>query len=604
MKFLHWAIAGVLLLLIVLTAAAVFFTRANGSRWGRSRPTAAIPLPDIDLTPLKTARALASFATTPEELELSRAAERIADHSVDLAFANALRQASSHPVDPQGKNHELYLRVQKAQATLAEENAQLTQFKTRLAAAKPGETELLEQQVALLDAQQALDQDELDDAQQELLRAGANPQGAIERLREEHEAAEHQDGTAQTAPQASPVDLKAPHLVGQVRAWSWLKSKQTALETAQHDALDLSKTLVAQHDQLASRVSAQEPERQEVRQRARELPDLTEAHGRTREVAAATLTTLQRFADDQKLLAGFAKQIEDEQDLARSYGNWLDFTASQERSVLHDVLRSTLRILVVIFLVYLGSRLTDRYFTGVAPEKKRVFTLRTIVRIALYAVALALILLIVLGGFSGAPTVLGLIGAGLAFALRDPLAGVLGWFVLMGRNGIRVGDWVEINGVVGEVLEIGVLRTVMLETGNWTDSGHPTGRKVAFVNSFALVGHFFNFSTTGQWLWDELQVLMPTGQNPYPLMAAIQKLVEEETHTDATRAEAEWQKSVGHYNLQPMSMAPAIHLRPTVFGVELQVRYITSANERYAMRARLYEKVVGILRLEPRPQSA
>src|SRR4029077_17088327 len=91
-------------------------------------------------------------------------------------------------------------------------------------------------------------------------------------------------------------------------------------------------------------------------------------------------------------------------------------------------------------------------------------------------------------------------------------------------NGIRVGDWVEINGVVGEVIEIGLLRTVLLETGNWTDTGHPTGRKVAFVNSFAIEGHYFNFSTTGQWLWDELQVEVGQGANPYPLVEAIHRL--------------------------------------------------------------------------------
>src|SRR5205814_1267265 len=82
--------------------------------------------------------------------------------------------------------------------------------------------------------------------------------------------------------------------------------------------------------------------------------------------------------------------------------------------------------------------------------------------------------------------------------------GFIGWFVLMGRNGIRLGDWVEINGVTGEVIELGMFHTVLLETGNWTDSGHPTGRRVTFTNGFAIEGHYFNFSTSGQWLWDEI----------------------------------------------------------------------------------------------------
>jgi len=114
------------------------------------------------------------------------------------------------------------------------------------------------------------------------------------------------------------------------------------------------------------------------------------------------------------------------------------------------------------------------------------------------------------------------------------------------------------------------------------------------VNSFAIEGHYFNFSTAGQWLWDELQVEVGQGENPYPLMEAIQRLVEEETRASAAQAEKEWQKSAGYR--KSLTAAPMIHLRPTASGVEMQIRYITSANERYVTRSKLYEKIVGLLR--------
>ena len=114
----------------------------------------------------------------------------------------------------------------------------------------------------------------------------------------------------------------------------------------------------------------------------------------------------------------------------------------------------------------------------------------------------------------------------------------------MGRNGIRLGDWVEINGVSGEVTELGMFHTVLLETGNWSDSGHPTGRRVTFTNSFAIEGHYFNFSTSGQWLWDQLQVVVPTGQDPYPIVDAITKHVTDATAESTRQAEQEWQRAV------------------------------------------------------------
>src|SRR6202162_1523799 len=172
-------------------------------------------------------------------------------------------------------------------------------------------------------------------------------------------------------------------------------------------------------------------------------------------------------------------------------------------------------------------------------DRRQVETLRMVTRVTLQILGVLLILLVIFGPPRQLGTFLGLAGAGLTVALKDFIIGFFGWFVLMGRNGIRVGDWVEINGVVGEVIEIGLLRTVLLETGNWTDTGHPTGRKVAFVNSFAIEGHYFNFSTTGQWLWDELQVEVGQGANPYPLVEAIQRLVEEETRASAAQGEKE-----------------------------------------------------------------
>jgi small-conductance mechanosensitive channel len=205
------------------------------------------------------------------------------------------------------------------------------------------------------------------------------------------------------------------------------------------------------------------------------------------------------------------------------------------------------------------------------------------------------ILFVIFGMPSQTTTILGLAGAGLTVAMKDFIVAFFGWFVLMGKNGIRVGDWVEINGVGGEVVEVGLLKTVLLETGSWTDSGHPTGRRVSFVNSFAIEGHFFNFSTSGQWMWDELRVLIPAAQDPYPVIDGIQKLVENETQANAKSAEEEWQRATTRYRVQAFSAVPGINVVPTGGGIEVRVRYITRAYERHETRKRLYEAVVELM---------
>jgi small-conductance mechanosensitive channel len=309
----------------------------------------------------------------------------------------------------------------------------------------------------------------------------------------------------------------------------------------------------------------------------------------------AVLASLRHLSDRQKNLSDLDKRSQDHKDLAEVYASWMGVVQLHQRATVHGIIQSALFILLVIVGVYWADRAIDRFFTHLIPDRRRLRTLRTVVRFVVQAVGVLLILLVLFGMPSQMPTILGLAGAGLTVAMKDFIVAFFGWFALMGRNGIRVGDWVEIKGVVGEVTEIGLLRTVLLETGNWNDAGHPTGRKVAFVNSFAIEGHFFNFSTSGQWLWDELQILVPSSQSPYPILDAIQKLVTTATEANARMAEEEWKRATHRERMHSVSAAPAINLRPTPSGVEVHVRYITRAQERYTTRTKLYQEIVALL---------
>jgi small-conductance mechanosensitive channel len=402
-------------------------------------------------------------------------------------------------------------------------------------------------------------------------------------LLDEHEATQHQseNSTPKGAP-ASANGYQAENLIAQLRAWWALRAAQRQLQQAQNESLDAVSALKQSHNALEKHVDKES------------VPEASPADS-SKQAAAEVLSALRHRSADQKSLADLDKRIQDHQELAQNYGSWLAFVGLRQRIALHGVIQSGLWIVLILLMVYLIGRVIDRFFSELTAEHKNLRTLRVVVRFAAQAVGVLLILLVVVGAPSQTPTILGLAGAGLTVALKDFIVAFFGWFVLMGRNGIRVGDWVEINGVGGEVIEIGMLRTVLMETGNWNDAGHPTGRKVAFVNSFAIEGHFFNFSTTGQWLWDELQVLVPKSENPYPLIDAIQKLVTEQTAANSRMAEGEWQQATNRQRMQSFSAAPALNVRPTSEGVQLLVRYITRAHERHEQRSRLYQAIVDLL---------
>jgi small-conductance mechanosensitive channel len=296
------------------------------------------------------------------------------------------------------------------------------------------------------------------------------------------------------------------------------------------------------------------------------------------------------------VLADFSKRISDAQQLSKLYGEWAEIVSRQMMATLHALIRSVLWILLIVLAVILAEAGVERHLEKLGFDPRQLASMRMVLRLSLRTLSALVLLIVLLGPPTQLSTMVAFAGAGLTVALKDFIVAFFGWFVLVGRNGIRVGDWVEINGIYGEVVEIGLLRTVLMETGNWNDSGHPTGRQVSFLNGFAIENHFFNFTTKGQWMWDELSVLVPRDEDPYGLMAKIQQLVVDETKDSGSLAEQEWQGTMRRYRVQPFSAVPAINIRPTDLGINVVVHYITRANERYALRTRLFKSIVELMR--------
>ena len=595
MKSRQWLITLGLFALLVAAVTSAILTRNWGSDSPPTPRNAAVRKMRVDERPLKTARNMAKLASGWDERRLADEALKLGDHEVDLAFADALRDAANSPAQSTPQAREMNTRVSKAQALAKDDQERIDQLNKQAAKASGDRLDDLKDQLDLASAQLELDQDELDDAKEDLVRSGADPESVIQRQYERHEASAHAAETTQSqTANNGDVNYRAGSLWGQLAAWNTLRGKAVQLAQARDEAAEVAANLSAAHDALEQKVHAEETSKQAVREQAASQTSQPGASNPTE--AKSTLASLRHLSQDQKDLSDLGKRIQTEQELQNTYASWIAVVQGHQRMAVHGMIQSTLWILLIVLAVYLAGLVIDHYLAGGGEERTRLQTLRVVIRFAIQALGVVLILFVVVGVPQQTPTILGFAGAGLTVALKDFIVGFFGWFVLMGKNGLRVGDWVEINGVAGEVVEINLLRTVLLETGNWTTTGHPTGRKVAFVNSYAIEGHFFNFTTSGQWLWDELQITVPSDQDPYPLIDAIQKTVTKETEANAQAAAQEWERADSHYKVRAVSPTPAVNLRPTPTGVELHIRYVTRAQERGAMRARLNQALVQLLR--------
>src|SRR6202045_2816489 len=103
---------------------------------------------------------------------------------------------------------------------------------------------------------------------------------------------------------------------------------------------------------------------------------------------------------------------------------------------------------------------------------------------------------------------LGVAGAGVAVALQDLLASIAGAFSIGFSKLYTVGDRVQIGDTRGDVIDIGLLRTTLMETGNWVSKDLYNGRIARIPNSTVLKGSVFNYSQGFRFIWDEIKVVL------------------------------------------------------------------------------------------------
>ena len=577
-------IVTVLIILIVLVAAlaGAFLTRgvmsylpflqAKKGNW----TGAYVPLGIVDQRPWQTATTLAALAQSAEETELAREAERLAGHEVDQAFSQSLRQASLDRPKLSRKALELQQRITELEKMIKSDEAHITSLSasgtTTAVASNAGELEVAK-------AQLGLDQNELNDLREELARETGDQRVKLQQELRTRQAAmkQYNDSVSKGAGQnavASAEQYKT--LAQQLATWRSLKSR---------------KELVAQAEQLAKADIAALTDDQ-ARLRAEPASDSEKT---ARESSSDRIDRLQQMAVRQNIQTILNDRLETQQQLAALYGRWGEQVAIQRKIVVHLILRSV-ALLAAICLLTIAAGWGLQFALGkMVRDPRQKQTLSTVLRLGTQVVGLLLVLLAIFGVPRQMTTIIGLVTAGLTVVFQDFILAFCGWFVLMGPNGIRVRDWVEIDGVVGEVVELGLFRTWLLETGNWTAHGHPTGRKVSFLNGYAIRGKYFNFSTVGQWMWDEIKVTIPAGADIHPLIKKIYEAFVKATEENAKMAEAEWKRVTHEEGSPQFSAMPSVNLSPAGTGIDVVIRYITRAGVRVDTRNRLYAMIVELM---------
>lgn len=183
---------------------------------------------------------------------------------------------------------------------------------------------------------------------------------------------------------------------------------------------------------------------------------------------------------------------------------------------------------------------------------------------------------------------IGLLSAGLAFALQEVILSVAGWITIISSGTYKTGDRIEINNVKGDVIDIGITRTTLMELGQWITSDNYTGRIVQISNSFVFKGPVSNYSTDFPFVWEEINLPIQYGSD----IQLANELLMQTTQTLLTGyadfAEKHWEVMVKKYLIEQANVAPSIALKLTDNWIEFNLRYVVDYRKRRITKTKLY----------------
>ena len=209
-----------------------------------------------------------------------------------------------------------------------------------------------------------------------------------------------------------------------------------------------------------------------------------------------------------------------------------------------------------------------------------------------YILVIVLITIVFSDKLGGLTVALGVAGAGIAFALQEVIASFAGWLAILFGGFYKPGDRVQLGGIKGDVMDIGVLRTTLMEIGDWVNGDLYNGRIVLIANSYVFKEPVFNYSGDFPFLWDEIKIPIQYGSN-YEKAENIFNTAGIEVAEDLTeRSQEKWLAMQNKYRLETAQTSPMVSLIANDNWVEFTLRYVVDYKKRRVTKTALFKKIL------------
>ncbi|UKN00446.1 mechanosensitive ion channel family protein [Paracrocinitomix mangrovi] len=200
-------------------------------------------------------------------------------------------------------------------------------------------------------------------------------------------------------------------------------------------------------------------------------------------------------------------------------------------------------------------------------------------------------IIIFAGSSENLGTAIGLISAGLAFALQEVILAVAGWISIYSSRIYTTGDRIELNGVTGDVIDIGLTKTTLMEIGDWVKSDNYNGRIVKISNAFVFKQTVKNYSTDFPFLWDEVHIPIKYTSDINEMNKILNDVISKELKNYTEIAKTHWKQLTKKYLIEDAKVDPMISYKLTDNWLEFNLRYVVDYKSRMSTKSRIYQGI-------------
>lgn len=259
----------------------------------------------------------------------------------------------------------------------------------------------------------------------------------------------------------------------------------------------------------------------------------------------------------------------------------------------HPLFVKAVEAVLATLLIFLVVRIAQAAASKKIDNKDLRYKMRKTIGLTGSVLVLAVILTIFSAQMTNLTVIIGALSVGIGFALREVIQSFIGWLALSFWGLYKPGERIQMGGIIGDVIDIGILTTTVMECGAWVKADLYNGRLVRLSNSLVFKENILNYTSDFPFLWDEVVIPVRTVSDHKLARSIIEQAAASTLAEISTEAQEAWRNFVRHYRVEEARLEPMVTMSFDSNYIEFTLRYVVDYRVRRSTKDRLFTRILA-----------